>query len=167
MGLETGHDLEKIAREREREMKKRGKVPTFITGAIITTAVFLVAGWSWQSMPDTSDLHIGHLAVEKAYYDEVSNLLVEVDGEIIRLLSPTPGESRLQRFLIRMANGQVVQVNHLNDMKEMVPLKKNDKVRVRGEYSWTETGGTIHDTERDFTLARRHGWIEHKGKKYQ
>ena len=39
MGLETGHDLEKVAREREREMKKRGKVPTFITGAIIITAV--------------------------------------------------------------------------------------------------------------------------------
>lgn len=167
MGLETGHDLEKIAREREREMKKRGKAPTFVTGVIIISALFLVAGWSWQSIPNDSDLHVGHLAVEKAYYDGVSNLLVEVDGETIRLLAPSPGDSRLQRFLIRMANGQVLQINHLNSGKESIPLKVGDKITARGEYSWTETGGTIHDTSRDFSLARRHGWIEHKGKKYK
>ncbi len=148
-------------------MKKRGKAPTFITGAIVITALFLVAGWSWQSMPDSSDLYVGHLPVEKAYYDKTSNLLVEVDGEVIRLLKPSPDNSRLQRFLIRMANGQVLQVMHLNHPKEMIPLTVSDKVRVRGEYFWTETGGTIHNTERDLSLARRHGWVEHNGKKYK
>ena len=148
-------------------MKKRGRAPTFVTGAIIFTAVFLVAGWSWQSMPGSSDIQIGHLAVEKAYYDEASDLLVEIDGEVIRLLTPSPGNSRLQRFLVRMNNGQVLQVMHLNDMKEMIPLKVSDVVKVRGEYFWTETGGTIHNTERDFSLARRHGWVEHKGKTYR
>lgn len=167
MGLETGHDLEAIVQPRESEMKKRGKAPTFITGAIVITALFLVAGWSWHSMPDTSDLHVGHLAVEKAYYDKASGLLVEVDGEVVRLLSPSPGDSRLQRFLIRMKNGQAVQIMHLNDPKEMIPIKAGDPVRVRGEYFWTETGGTIHETERDLTLARRHGWVEHKGKKWK
>ena len=148
-------------------MKKRGKAPTFITGAIVITALFLVAGWSWQSMPDTSDLHVGHLAVEKAFYDKVSDLRVEVDGEVIRLLSPSPGNSRLQRFLIRMKNGQVVQVMHLYGKKKMIPLKVSDTVRVRGEYFWTETGGTIHNTERELSLDRRHGWVEHDGKKWQ
>ena len=148
-------------------MKKRGKAPTFVTGAIIATALFLVAGWSWQSIPDTSELHVGHLAVEKAYYDKVSGLLVEVDGEVVRLLAPSPGNSRLQRFLIRMNNGQVVQIMHMNDRKERIPLTANDRIKVRGEYSWSETGGTIHSTERDMSLARRHGWVEHQGRTYK
>ena len=148
-------------------MRKRGWASRILTGAIVLTAIFLVAGWSWQSFPESSDLLVGHLAVEKAYYDEVSNLHVEIEGEVTRLLSPSPGNSRLQRFLIRMQNGQVLQVMHLNNVKEMIPVKVSDVVKVRGEYFWTETGGTVHNTETDFSLARRHGGVEHQGTKYK
>ena len=73
----------------------------------------------------------------------------------------------MQRFLILIKNGQVVQVMHLNGKKKMIPLKVSDTVRVRGEYVWTETGGTIHNTDRELSLDRRHGWVEHDGKKWQ
>ena len=35
------------------------------------------------------------------------------------------------------------------------------------EYFWTETGGTIHKTERELSLDRRHGWVKHNGKKWR
>lgn len=146
-------------------MKKKGRSSTATTAVIIIIAISIVAGWSWHSIPNYQ-LNVGFQSVEKAFYDKRSDLIVEVEGQVVRILSTSKGSNGVQRFAIRMQNGQVVQVNHKAGPSDIIPLATNDAVKVRGEYFWTETGGTIHHTEYDHGLARRHGWVEHKGKKY-
>ena len=58
-------------------------------------------------------------------------------------------------------------VRHDSGRADQIPLKAKDQGTVRGTYEWTESGGTIRNTQKDKSLARRHGFIEHKGKKYQ
>lgn len=146
-------------------MKKKGKSSFVTTVIIIVVAVSIVAGWSWHSIPNYS-LNPGFQSVEKAYYEKRSDFMVEVTGAVVRILSASGGGPGLQRFTIRLENGQVLQVNHEHGKTDTIPLAAHDVVRVRGEYFWTETGGTIHGTAYDPSLRRQHGWVEHNGKKY-
>lgn len=63
--------------------------------------------------------------------------------------------------------GQVLLVTHKSDPDEPVPVDIGDKVLVRGEYRFSETGGSINWTQRDYSARRRHGWIELDGKRWE
>ena len=147
-------------------MKRKGK-STFITTAIIVgTSIMLVAGWSLHSIPGYK-VEPGNHVVEKAFYDNQSGMMVEVSGEVVRLLGRETGDSRLQWFQMRTPEGQYLLVGHENGLAKPIPLEARDHVIVRGMYEWTESGGSIRGTQKDNSLARQHGWVEHKGNKYQ
>jgi len=133
----------------------------------VITGIFLLlfAAWAWQSVPGYK-MEPGIGAVEKAYHSQQSGLMVEVTGEIVRILSDDKSDLQNQKFVIRLQNGQVLLVTHDISVAETVPVSINHEVTVRGEYSWTEPGGLIHWTHRDYSVNRRHGWIEHQGQKY-
>jgi hypothetical protein len=40
-------------------------------------------------------------------------------------------------------------------------------VTVRGEYEWSDRGGTMHWTHHDPKRWREGGWIEHRGVHYE
>lgn len=147
-------------------MKKKGRNPVITIGIIIGAAASLLAGWSWHSMPGY-ELEPGNHVVEKAFYDHRSGLMVEVTGEVIRVLGEEGEDSSLQWFQVRTPNGQHLLVGHDAGLGEPIPLARKDLVTVRGDYEWSESGGTIRHTERDTSLNRLHGWVEHKGKKYE
>lgn len=147
-------------------MKKKGRHSVVTTAIIVIIAVSLVAGWSLHSIPG---YHVepGNHVAEKAFYDHHSDLMVEVSGEVVRILGKEGDDKRLQWFQMRTPEGQYLLVGHDNGLANPIPLSARDSVIVRGIYQWTESGGTIRGTHKDNTLARRHGWVEHKGKKYQ
>ena len=146
-------------------MKKKGHRPVFLTVAIVFVSVSLVAGWTWHSIPSYSFESGNHVAVQ-AFYEQRTGIMVEVSGQVVRVLGNGQIDSDSQWFQMRTPNGQHFLVGHNNGESNSIPLLVRESVIVRGEYEWTESGGTIRRTQRDNSLKRRHGWIEYKGKRY-
>lgn len=146
-------------------MKKKGRRPVFLTVAIVFVSISLVTGWTWHSMPSYSFEAGNHIAA-KAFYEQRTGMMVEVTGQVVRVLDDDQTDSDFQWFQMRTPNGQHFLVGHGNGNTDSIPLRARESVVVRGEYEWTESGGTIRQTQRDTSLRRRHGWIEYKGKRY-
>ncbi|MEE4293256.1 MAG: DUF3465 domain-containing protein [Xanthomonadales bacterium] len=146
-------------------MKKKGKHSVFLTGIILFASISLIAGWAWHSIPGY-EMSPGNHIVERAYYEEQSGIMVEATGEVVRVLGEKKDDSSMQWFQMRTPSGQRLLVGHDHGLGERIPLNPQDTVTVRGQYEWSETGGTIRQTERDRSLERQHGWVEYDGRKY-
>ena len=92
--------------------------------------------------------------------------MITLTGTVHRTLSDDNHGSRHQRFIVRLASGRTVLIAHNIDLAERVPLAIGDPVIVRGEYEWTDKGGTIHWTHHDPKRWREGGWVEHGGVRY-
>ena len=136
-----------------------------IATLVAAVTLGLVAWWAWYSVPGY-EFQPGYWVVADAYTNQESNLMVEVSGQVVRLLADDKGNNPQQRFVISLQNQQNIQVIHDLNHAERVPVSINDEVLVRGEYLWTEPGGVIHWTYRDISPKKRHGWIEHEGIRY-
>jgi hypothetical protein len=133
--------------------------------AVIAIALALVAlALVWQSRPGY-EVKSGFTALEDAHRYRQTGFMAEVDGTVARILIDDR-RPRNQKFLIRLTNGQMLLVIHDQEVARRVPLSVGDTVLVRGEYVWTETGGTLRHTQRDYSTQRLHGWIDHQGKRY-
>jgi hypothetical protein len=145
--------------------RKKGRDPGILSGLIIFAALSVILGWSWHSLPGY-DVEPGVHVVEKAFYDKQSDLMVEVTGEVVRVVRPVKGNEGHQEFQLRLPNGQLLLVVRNTRAGDRVPLEASDQVTVRGNYRWSELGGVIHGAQRDYSLGRMHGWVELDGKKY-
>lgn len=106
--------------------------------------------------------------LEQAYRQHQSDLQVEGDGTVIKLLADDNRGSRHQRFIVRLQSGQTLLVAHNIDLAPKIDgLKVGDQLEFFGEYEWNDKGGTLHWTHRD--PGRRHadGWLKHAGRVYQ
>jgi hypothetical protein len=108
----------------------------------------------------------GGIPLSEAFENRLSDLVLEIEGEIDRILSDDNEGSRHQRFILRTANGHSVLVAHNIDLAPRVPLHVGDAVRLRGEYEWNEKGGVVHWTHRDPRGSHPDGWIIHEGERY-
>ena len=108
----------------------------------------------------------GDSAIAEVFAQERSGLMVEVTGRVDRLLPEDLTGIPQQRFILKLKNGHILLI--LNDLEysDPVPLVEWDTVGVRGEYEWTAQGGKVSRTHRDPGFGLKHGWIEHKGKRY-
>jgi hypothetical protein len=106
--------------------------------------------------------------VGRAFKARASNVQVEDEGVVTRLLSDDLDGSRHQRFIVRVASGQTVLVAHNIDIAPRVAgLREADSVRFSGEYVWNEKGGTVHWTHHDPDGRHVAGWLKHRGRTYQ
>ena len=104
----------------------------------------------------------------KAYGERAADLQVEGQGAVVRLMADDEDGSRHQRFIIRLDSGQTLLVAHNIDVAPRIPgLQAGDAVAFRGEYEWSEEGGTIHWTHRDPAGEHVGGWLHHGGRTYQ
>lgn len=104
----------------------------------------------------------------KAYGERTADLEVEGRGVVVRLLPDDEDGSRHQRFIIRLDSGQTLLVAHNIDVAPRIPgLQVGDAVAFRGEYEWSEEGGTIHWTHRDPDGEHVGGWLRHGGRTFQ
>ncbi len=109
----------------------------------------------------------GRDAVIAAAMDRRSNLLVEVEGRVVKVLRDDREGSPHERFLLQVAEGLTVLVAHNLDLAERVPLSPGDSVTVRGEYEWNAKGGVLHWTHDDPAGRHPAGFIRHEGRTYQ
>jgi len=116
-----------------------------------------------RRIPIADDDAIGH-----AFKSRISNVQVEGEGTVIRVLPDDLNGPRHQRFIVRLASGQTVLVTHNIDIAPRIDgLKEGDNVRFNGEYLWSEQGGTIHWTHHDPEGRHVAGWVKHNGQTYK
>ena len=88
--------------------------------------------------------------VASAFANHKSNIQVQGDGQVIKVLSDDNNGSRHQRFIIQLASGQTLLVAHNIDLAERVAsIKVGDTVVFSCEYVWNPQGVVIHCTLRN------------------
>lgn len=105
---------------------------------------------------------------KEAYDNHRSNIQVEGNGTVIRILKDDNQGSRHQKFIIQITSGQTILIAHNIDLAPRInSISKGDQVGFYGEYEWNNKGGVIHWTHKDPKGYHIDGWLTHNGKVYQ
>ena len=103
--------------------------------------------------------------IARAFEQRQRDVAVEGEGTVSRILSDDNAGSRHQRFVVRLASGQTVLIQHNFDLAPRIEnLTVGDEVSFSGEYIWNEQGGLIHWTHHDPARKHKGGWIKHGDK---
>lgn len=100
-----------------------------------------------------------------------SDRIVTAAGVVVHILpdddDTSDGSGRHQQFLVAV-DGCDVTVKIAHNLKfGRVPIRKQDRIRFKGEYEYNDRGGCIHWTHHDPKNWREGGWIEHRGIRYE
>jgi hypothetical protein len=143
--------------------------------AALLALLLLVQHWAPQWRPDAApradEPSLGQPgaapdddALRWAIDQQRSNIQVEAEGIVSRLLPDDRQGSRHQKFIVRLSGGETVLIAHNIDLAPRVAdLKVGDTVRFAGEYEWNAQGGVVHWTHHDPRGRHADGWIEHAG----
>ena len=124
---------------------------------------FLIVGSSRGSATTVDDDLIG-----RAFESRASNIQVEGEGAVIRILPDDMNGPRHQRFIVRLASGETVLITHNIDIAPRINgLEAGDSVRFNGEYIWNAKGGLVHWTHHDPQGRHVSGWLIHNGNTYK
>jgi len=144
----------------------------FLLIAIAAIAYYGLAKNESPTPPQTA-IEVGATAhsggsIADAFANHRSNLQVEGQGTVIKILPDDADGSRHQRFILRLDSGQTLLMAHNTDLAPRISaLKEGDTVSFNGEYEWNSKGGIIHWTHRDPDGSHEAGWIRHKDQIYQ
>lgn len=123
----------------------------------------------WVRLPaaeqtaDSSDQQL-----QAAFDNRQSDLQIQGQGRVLRVLADDLEGSRHQRFLLQLDSGQTLLVAHNIDLAPRVAnLRQGDVVVFYGEYEWNPQGGVIHWTHHDPRGRHPGGWLKHGGRTYQ
>ena len=106
--------------------------------------------------------------IETAYNNRQSDVQVQGQGRVLRILPDDNDGSRHQRFILELDTGQALLIAHNIDLAPRLnELSKGDTVTFYGEYEWNSKGGVIHWTHTDPNHRHIDGWLKHRGKTYQ
>jgi len=106
--------------------------------------------------------------LQNAYKNRQSNLQIQGEGVVTKILPDDLEGSRHQRFLLRLSTGQTLLVAHNIDLAPRInSLRTGNTVEFYGEYEWNSKGGVIHWTHHDPGGRHISGWLKHDGKTYQ
>lgn len=106
--------------------------------------------------------------IARAFASRTSDIQVEGEGKVIRVLPDDLNGSRHQKFIVELASGQTLLISHNIDVAPRInALEVGDSVRFNGEYVWNAKGGVVHWTHHDPKGRRAGGWLIHNGKTYK
>ena len=106
--------------------------------------------------------------IASAFANGESNIQVEGEGTVIRVLPDDQDGARHQRFIVQLESGQTVLIAHNIDIAPRINgVGVGDSVSFNGEYVWNEKGGVIHWTHHDPQGRHVAGWLKHNGKTYK
>jgi len=106
--------------------------------------------------------------LKNAFNKKISNLQVQGQGVVIKILKDDVEGGKHQRFILKLNSGQTLLIAHNIDLAPRISnLKVGDTVSFYGEYEWNPQGGVIHWTHKDPQKKHPHGWLKYKGKIYQ
>jgi Protein of unknown function (DUF3465) len=107
-------------------------------------------------------------AVEQAFQAQASDVQVEGEGVVAKLLKDDYDGSRHQRFILALPSGRTLLVAHNIDLAPRLDaLREGDSVKFSGEYEWNNKGGVLHWTHHDPAGRHPGGWLEHQGRRYR
>jgi len=102
------------------------------------------------------------------YATKASDVLVEDEGKVVKVLADDNQGSRHQRFLVKVAEGRTLLFAHNIDLAPRIDdLQVGDIVSFKGEYVYNPKGGVVHWTHKDPKNLHEAGWIKHHGNIYQ
>ena len=108
---------------------------------------------------------VGDSSISRAFASRTSNIQVEGEGKVIRVLPDDLNGLRHQRFIVELASGQTLLLTHNIDIAPRLDgIKIGDSVSFNGEYVWNEKGGVVHWTHHDPQGRHVTGWIKYNGK---
>jgi len=143
------------------------KVLILIVAGVLVYALGLVQEGGSIPGLDSQDQGSGN-AVEIAYNNQQSDVQVQGQGIVSRILPDDNDGSRHQRFILKLDTGQSLLIAHNIDLAPRLnELKNGDAVEFFGEYEWNSKGGVIHWTHNDPNHRHIDGWLKHRGKTYQ
>lgn len=106
--------------------------------------------------------------IANAFDKQISNIQVEGQGIVARVLPDDNDGGRHQRFILRLQTGQTILIAHNIDLAERIPsLNVGDTVAFSGEYEWGSKGGVVHWTHRDPNGRHQAGWLRRNGRSFQ
>jgi hypothetical protein len=130
-----------------------------LIAAVVVSALI----WAGCGGAASDDSEIG-----RAFKDGTSNVQVEGEGVVTRLLADDLDGSRHQRFIVTLPSDQTLLIAHNIDLAPRIEgLQTGDSVSFYGEYEWNEKGGAIHWTHHDPQGRHVAGWLKHNGRTYQ
>ena len=148
----------------ESPLPSQFSIATEAQGASVGTCrnkAFLITG-SGRATATASD------PIGSAFASGASNIQVEGEGTVLRLLPDDLNGSRHQRFIVQLESGQTVLIAHNIDLAPRINgLEVGDAVSFNGEYVWNEKGGVIHWTHHDPQGRHVAGWLKHNDKTYK
>ena len=154
----------------ESPVPRQFAVVTEAQGALVGTCpnkAFLIQGKS-GSVIESQGTATDDSSIARAFATRASDIQVEGEGTVTRILPDDLNGSRHQRFIVELASGQTLLLSHNIDIAPRIDgLKEGDSVGFNGEYVWNEKGGVIHWTHHDPQRRHAAGWIKHNGKTYQ
>lgn len=107
--------------------------------------------------------NVAQLYAEKAYQVEV-----EDTGRVVKLLADDTNGLNHQKFLVKVASGQILLFAHNIDLaKRIDEIAVGDIITFRGEYVYNPKGGVVHWTHHDPRGRHPAGWIKLNGKIYE
>ena len=107
-------------------------------------------------------------AIEAAFNNRQSDVQVQGQGRVVRILPDDNDGSRHQRFILELDNGQALLIAHNIDLAPRIDeLSRSDMVEFYGEYEWNAKGGVIHWTHDDPNHRHIDGWLKHRGRTYR
>ena len=105
---------------------------------------------------------------DAAHEAKRSDVQVQGEGIVSRVLPDDNDGSRHQRFILKLESGLTVLVAHNVDLAPRIDsLQQGDEVGYYGEYEWNQRGGVVHWTHHDPRGSHVGGWLKHKGRTYQ
>jgi len=131
-----------------------------VYGVIQVSEISIPGISSWTQNSDS--------ALQSAYDNRQSDLQVQGQGVVSRILPDDLDGSRHQRFILKLGTGQRLLIAHNIDLAPRVKaLDAGDTVEFYGEYEWNSKGGVIHWTHHDPDNRHIGGWLKHRGRTYQ
>jgi hypothetical protein len=128
---------------------------------LLQSGVSHLAHWPSRSRVDDD-------AIGRAFESRASNIQVEGEGNVIRVLPDDMDGARHQRFIVQLASGQTLLIAHNIDIAPRIAaLEEGDSVSFSGEYVWNAKGGVVHRTHHDPGGRHVSGWVVHNGKTYK
>lgn len=120
-----------------------------------------------RASPGTTSL-VDDDPLGRAFASGASNIQVEGEGTVVRVLPDDLNAPRHQRFVVQLSSGQTLLITHNIDIAPRIDrLAAGDSVRFNGEYVWNAKGGIIHWTHHDPLGRHAGGWLILNGKTYK
>lgn len=99
-----------------------------------------------------------------------SRVEVVADGTVTSVLGTRPGRvSPHEGFLVHLNSGcdLTVRVESNVDFTGPIPLRRGDRITVKGEYAFYQLGGVIHWTHRATHGYHPSGYVRVAGREYE